>query len=450
MNGLSKAVERLKDYWDRSRDNFDRNVSNELKDIIELPGEKDFTPERYRYFVNGNRRFLMYGDDANYSETQAGRLLTPDAGMTQTFRSAERAFYPVGNDLWVSIAQAIPTLPDEGDAVISGYGDPNIQNYNPDTRTWGGTTADGYLGIFDADTGTDTVHEVIVQSGTVVYRNDLELRKDADILSIFERQLNWYDVGQSVLKQSFTAIDQHPNDPQQNRTIGATAVDDGQAAALGSQRPVVAVTQAEGNTGLEVEVGSMGIRTPGPAEPNYKTKAHRITATVSTTDTWQAVGAIRGQPSRNVTKLRLNSINILSTAGSNTNTRVLVVSVDRVNTNATDIFNGQTHADLVPNEHSKKNSVVEQIVDNTITVPIEDDPGTDVTGAVSANTADNPGGYQIGNDSFTTETAQGNQTVFEEGITPNRELNDRDVGVILVQSAETGDVDLSLVTGQNS
>lgn len=62
----------------------------------------------------------------------------------------------------------------------------------------------------------------------------------------------------------------------------------------------------------------------------------------------------------------------------------------------------------------------------------------------------NPGGYQIGNDSFTTETAQGNQTVFEEGITPNRELNDRDVGVILIESAETGDVNLSLVTGQNS
>jgi len=445
--GLSKAISRMTDVLNRSRDNFDRDVANELADIIEVAGEKDYTAERLRLYKDGQRRFLEYGTDANYNKVFSGHELSPDAGQTMELKTAERAFYPVGNDLWVSMSQKLSKPPQAGDAVISGYGDLAVEDYNPDTRTWDGTDADGYIGVFDVDTGLDNVFECIVQAGTIVYSNTLSLNKTAGVFSIYERRLNWYDVGPSVLRQSFTDVVQHPERPQQNTVVGATSVDDGKAASRGSHRVGTGIIQAAGNTGLTVELGSIGVRTPGPGEPNFKTKGHRMKLQNSNTDAgvWQVCGAIRADADRPAIKLRFPTIQIESTPGSGVaNTQVLLMAVDALNTDA------DTKTYETPAEHSPSNSVVEIVEDNTITMPLEDDPGTDISGAATANTTTNPGGYQLGTDSTTSEGQGSKSVVTQDGTVGNRELHNGDYCLVLVLSETAGEVDLDVATQQNS
>jgi hypothetical protein len=45
MGGLVSGLQALREYFDRSRDNFDRDISNPLLDLIDVAGEKQFTPE---------------------------------------------------------------------------------------------------------------------------------------------------------------------------------------------------------------------------------------------------------------------------------------------------------------------------------------------------------------------------------------------------------------------
>lgn len=443
--GLSGLAARLERYWNRSRDNFDRDVANSLSDIIEIAGERDFTPERLRYYKDGTRRFLTYGTDSNYSETTTGHLLEPDADQTLSITTAERSFYAVGNDLWVSLATRLTQAPASGDAVIAGYGDADPTNYDPTTRTWTGTTADGIFGIIDATTGLDSIHEVMVQGGTIVDSNTLDLVVSADTLTIHERRLNWYGVGPSVLRQTFTDRTEHPEQPQQNPTLGAVSNDDGKGFERGSQRPSVAIIQAAGNTGLGLEMGSVGVRTPGPADPNYKTKSHRMSLTTTTTDTWQVVGAIRGDNDRPGVKLRFPQMDVVSTPDTGvTNTRVIFQAVDPANTDA----DAKTFS--TPPEHSVTNSVLEMVEDNSITGPVEDDANTDIDGATTANTMSDPGGYQVAYDAVDTEGTGSKTTAFQGGRTGNRELYDMDIALILAETATAGSIEIDVVTQQNS
>jgi hypothetical protein len=440
------------EYHDESRDNFDRAVTAPLSDIIAVAGEKDFTPERLRYYKDGTRRHLQYGTDGNYSETNAGHLLEPDPGQTLTLTSAERAFYPVGNDVWASMSQRLTQAPQAGDAAGSGYGTIDLANFDPATETWSGTTADGYFGIFTADTGLDSVFECIVQEGDIVDSRTLDLRKSGGILSIYERRLNWYDVGPSVLRQTYTNTKDYPDDPQRNDTLGAVANDDGKAAAIGSQRMSFAVSQASGNDGLAVEAGSLGVRTPGPAEPQYKTKGHSmdLTAENGTEGTYEVVGAMRAVPDRPTIKLRFTDISIISTPGSSTTkTRVMLIAVGPSETDAESAFPND-HADASPVEHSAQNSVLEVVENNTLTGPIEDDANTDVTGPATANTMQNPGGYQLGRDSVTPEGTGSKTTVTGASQSGNRELYDTDICLVLLDASTTGTCEVDIQTEQNS
>lgn len=428
-------------------DNFGRLVANELEDILVVDGEKDFTPERLRYFKDGTRRFLQYGTDSNFSEVQSGHLIEPDAGQTLTLQTAERAYYPVGNDLWPSMARRITQAPQSGDAVGGGYGVIDLANFDPTNITYSGTTADGFFWYHTADTGLERVALALVQAGSVEFDTTVGLTKAADILTIIEQRLNYYDVGPSVYRETYTDVANNPLNPQQNEPIGAVANDDGKGPATGSHRVTVAVSQAPGNSGLGVEMGSVGVRTPGSSEPNYKTKSHEIVlSNGNTTDgTYQVCGAIRGENDRPTVKLRIPEINITATPGSGTNdVEVIVVAVDPANTDADD----KTLS--TPTEHSESNSVVEQVADNTIVGPDAGDGGTGITGAVAANTMTNPGGYQLARDVVDSEGSGSKQSVQQASQSGNREIYDTDIGLFFVESATAGDVVVQVGTDQNS
>lgn len=428
-------------------DNFDRLVTNELTDLINVPGEKDFTPERLRYYKDGTRRFLQYGTDANYSESPAGHLLEPDAGQTLTLKLAERATYPVGFDLWPSASYRLTQAPQSGDRVGWGFGEIDLANFDPSTNTWSGTTADGYFAIHTADTGLSSVLLAGVRDGTIFDSRVVDRQKAADILTILEARLNWYDVGPAVFRETFTDIGANPLYPQQNEPIGAVASDDGKAAAIGSHRAQFAIHQASGNSGLGLEAGSMAVKSSGAPNYQFKTKGHSMDLDVTngTEGTYQVCGALRSDPGRPTIKLRIPSIEIISTPDSSTTrTRVLLIAVDPSETDAS------FPSDATPEEHNAANSVVEQMEDNTLTGPVEDDAGTDVSGSTTANTMTNPGGYQVGRDSVTPEGSGSKTKVVSETQVGNRSVYDTDVCLILVDANTTGTCEIDVLTEQNS
>ena len=462
MGGIVSGLEALKRFWRQSRDNFDREVANPLLDLVDVAGEKQFTPERLRFFKDGQRVFIQYGTDPTYAESDQGHLLMPGSGQTCTLRTAEKAAYQVGYDLWPTQSRQINGTLQTGDVVGGGYGRIDIQNFdptvidpdadNPAAGAYTGTDADGYFWYHTVHTGTKRTLLALVQNGEVLDSRIVELVTGADTFTIMEQRLNCYAVGPSVFNEISTDVMQFPDRPQLNRVVGAVANDDGQGSADFSHHGIFAIKQGAGNSGLELEAGSIALRTPGTAEPQFKVKGHAMAFdnTNTTLGTYQALGAIRIHPDREVVKLRIQDMNIVNTPGQSTNTcRVLVMSVDPANTNADTFTFG------VPREHSESNSVLRELevagdAATPLTGPVEDAPGTDATGAVEANTTDNPGGYQIGRTTITPEGAGTSTAASESQSVGNRELYPGDIGIIWVDSNTAGIHEVDILTSQNS
>jgi hypothetical protein len=458
VSGLSHAIGRLTDYIGRSRDNFDRNVSNELVGFVDVAAEKPFTPERLRYFKDGTRVFLEYGDDATFTNTDQGFLLQPASDQTLTLRTAEKAAYRVGYDLWPTQAFQINGPLQAGDAVGLGYGELAIGDFdptavdpeaeNPAAGAYTGTDADGYFRYHTTETGLADALLAEIQRGTVLDSRIVGLQKPADVFTISETRLNCYAVGPAVFRQSFTDIVEFPDSPQANRTIGAVANDDGKGAAEFSHRTTYGIKQGAGNSGLEIEAGSVAVRGPADGEPQFKSKGHSMNLDASNpAETYQVAGGLRIDPDRENVKLRVSGLQITNTPGSNvTDTAVLLMAVDSQSTNAPGSGTWST-----PIEHNPANSVLQEVeVDQDATTPltgpVEDDPDTDSTGAVLANAMNDPGGYQLGRGSITTDKKESRSA---PGF-GNRELYPGDVCLLLVDVSTAGTVEVDVQTLQNS
>ena len=445
---MISSLSELRRLFAASRDNFDRDVANPLRDLVDVAAEKDFTPERLRYFKDGSRVFLQYGSDATFSETDQGYLLQPGSDQPLTLRTAEKPAYQVGYAHGPTMARQINGPLQDGDVVGGGYGVIDLADFDPDTISYSGTTADGYFWYHTADTGLDQAVLAEVQAGTVLDSRTVDLGVAASVFSIIELRLNCYAVGPAVFRNIYTDIDNHPLDPQQNDTIGAVANDDGKGPAEFSHPTTMAVYQAAGNSGLELEAGSIAVRTPGEAEPQYKSKGHSMDLDASNpTETYQVAAALRVDPDRENIKLRINDLEIISTPGSGvTRTRVLLMAVDPANTNAPGSGVWDTAI-----EHNPANSVLQEVevaqdAATPLTGPIEDDAGTDSTGATTANSMDNPGGYQLGRDSITTDK----KDTRGAPKTGNRELYPGDICLLLVDVDTAGTVEIDVQTEQNS
>lgn len=430
---------------DDSTDNFGRLSVGQLTEILDVAGESDFTPERLRYYKDGQRRFLQYGTDSNFTETDAGHLLEPDSGMTLEVNTATRTPYPVGVDLWPSVARRITQAPQSGDVVGGGYGVIDLANFDPDTVTYSGTDADGYFWYHTADTGLDRVLFAGVRNGTVYDSFETDLTKTAGVLTVIEQRLNCYDVGPSVFRETSTDTDNRER-PQLNNTLGSVAADDGKGAATFSHRVTMAVHQAAGNSGLGIEAGSMGVKASYDPSYKFKVKRHAQEFTVDNDveGTYEAVGAIQADPDRPEKVLRINDMEIETTpTASTTDIDVLLIAVDPDSTSA-------NRGDFsTPVEHNPVNSVVEELEDNTITGPDFDGAGTDITGPDLAGTMTNPGGYQLGARSVRTEGQGSKVTTRTSGAVGVRQVQDTDMCLVLADARSTGTFEVSFITSQN-
>jgi len=438
---------RINEMLHDSSDNFNRQVANPLLDIVDVAGDKEFTPERLRYFKDGSRVFLEYGTDSTYEKVPRGHLLKPGSDQTVTMRTAQKAPYQVGYDLWPSFSYRVNGPIQTGDVVGGGYGPIDIDNFDPSTLTYSGSEADGIFLFHTEDTGLSEAELVMADSGTVLDTERVKRQQAASILSLIEWRHNWYAVGPGVAREAYTDQDENPDDPQVNRTLGAVANDDGGGPTSGTHRVTLAASQAAGNSGLELKMGSIGVRAPGPALPEWKQKGHSMNLenTNTTPDTYQVCGAMRIEPTRPNVLLRITGIEISATPGSDTNrTRILLLAVDSTQTNAT----GLTFT--TPLEHSESNSVLREVEDNTITGPFIDAGAADSTGATLANTGTNPGGYQLARESVSVEGTGGKTSVTATGQTGTRDMLEGDICLILVDSDTAGTAQIDVATEQNS
>jgi len=133
------AQEDQLDLFQRSTDNFGRLIANGLRTVVKAPGENDFSPERLEVFSGDTRIQLMYGTDSRYEDNFFGRTLKPGSDESLIARTAQRATYPIGLDLLPSMAFQVNGPIQEGDVVAGGFGEPDLENFDPSSRTWTGT-----------------------------------------------------------------------------------------------------------------------------------------------------------------------------------------------------------------------------------------------------------------------------------------------------------------------
>jgi len=166
--------------------------------------------------------------------------------------------------------------------------------------------------------------------------------------------------------------------------------------------------------------------------------------TVSDGNSFEAVGAIRLDPNRKINRLKVVNTDIVATPSDTTDARCLLFAIDPSSTNISD------SQFSTPRELSENNSIVETANDNSATMPDAGDAGTDSTGAVTAETVTNPGGYQVG---YHGTYSQGQGSSLERNSVSRkgeREIHDTDWAIIAIESDETGTHEVDFITEENT
>lgn len=433
---------------DSYSDNFDRLITNPLTDILLVPGHHQFTPERQRVYRDGSRVFLEYGSDSGFTNTDAGVTLSPAAGETLSINTTSRVPYPVGYDVLASMAIEVSQEPASGDVVAGGFGDPDVANFDPETETYSGSSADGYFFYVTSDTGFNEVLLAMVRDGSILDSVRASLTEPMDVWKRLELALNWYDVGPCLFRETYTDVAGGRTDPQYNDLLSAVANDNGKGPLHGTKRLQVQCHQASGNSGLTAEVGSLAAQVPGRYDPLFKTKDHTMNVSVSNTvdETYEVVGALTTDPDQPLIEGQIIDIEVSNTPSSGAKAEVLVITIDPSETNYSD-------SDFsVPPEHSNQNSIIEQAVGDTgggsaPTGPDADAAGTDSTGAATATTMTNPGGYQVGRSKI-NQTGSGNTN--QTGKNKDRIVPDTDYALVLVDADTSGTYEIEFATRQNA
>jgi hypothetical protein len=425
MANGSQAWRRFMEYLDSSRDAFGYDIRLGTTNEADLSAEYDYSPERYRVQLNGDRQNLQYNTVPEYEQLADGRLLKPQtAGDTVTLRTVERFRYVVGYVLNWSLAFRTNTTLTDGDVWAVGYGDPDLANATDDTP---GPNADGWLVYQNSDHPDDTATIAEVRDGTPVDARDVTLAKLPRTWGRIAGRTNWYNVGVTEVSETDTADDTRADDNgspgpiQRNRRLGTLGVTDGKGPTGGNQYITAEVKAGNSSSAgsLTLEVGSIGARTFGNVEETVKTKTAQIEGTTDTSGVWQPIFALRVAPDQRNVRTQLTVLDPVDFTGGEAG-RVAAFVVDPALTDATNF--------TTPESHAERNSAVETTNDVT-TFP--DSTGAEVT------TASNPGGYQVGFGSLQTSGSAG-KNVTSTGRTKKRSVPAGEVAVVAGFSASTG------------
>lgn len=366
-----------------SSDAFEKVISDETANELDIATQYNFSPERVRLFLNGSRQFPNYNSVPKFDDAADVWTLQPAGGDSMHIESAESGTYVVNYELQASFAFELNQSLSDGDVLRIGPYD--------------GT--DGWLFEQRGADHTDTQGDIIESSaGTeTTLESNVELLKPTTDWTRIEVDYNWYAVGREEWAQTYTE-----NGEQFNTTFAKTSNDGDRSTETGNLNLWQEIQADASTTGLELHVGSMGMITLGSPTTLTREKPQPKQITVSgTNNAWEPIYAIRVDPDNDNVNAQFSQLDILS-YGANDDLELVAVSFDASKTDASGWG--------VPDYHHASNSVLQS------TTSISQVPDTSGT-QKDLGTSDKFGGHTIasaididgGNVSGTTGTSNRNR-----------------------------------------
>jgi len=392
-------------------DVFETQVTKTTTNESNLGGHYAYSPERWRLFDGtGTRLFPEYESDVNalneYTHTGDYHELSPAAGETVVFETAERYRYIVQYELEATFALALNQELSGDDRVRWGYYD----------------DADGWFLEHNGGHAPDEVDMVARRDGSEVYRSPRTI-ESADLLNNtrFGIETAWYDVSRQKWTQSYGK-----DGRQINATVGRESLFGERGPSTGNLHLRYEVTADASTSDLVLEAGSCALVTKGSGADNTRSKGKYYQDTVDDSGTWTPVRAYREVPEKQVVNNQLLRFSLVSYS-QDTVIEAAILAFDKSNVTFTDADAWGT-----PDVWSAANTAMETRADV--------DTVADSTGSLVA-TADDPGGFQNGYAVLApTSGNQFQKGASEQNLGVKRNLPNGDVAVLLVNAGQAGDL----------
>jgi hypothetical protein len=419
---------------DEWTDAFGNQLARITHNDADLASHYNYSPERYRVYVDGSRKFPQYNSVSQLEDNRTNEedvfVLTPSAGETVRFHTAERYRYTVNFVAEVTQALAVNQSLSGDDTVIGGL------DTSPSRDK-----SDGYFFEHTSSHADDEIDLFKKRNGSVLgEKQTVSLGVPFTTFQRLENAYNWYNVGVSNWVETFTEAYGQLN----TALASLNTRDDTTNAGPGGRGPISGngciffeVTADSGTSGLELYAGSAGYTSLGATEESRRVKGgEKVGLGISTTDTWVPLFVLRKDLDRPLVNLQLSRLEMTEGQG-----KVMGIACDPSNvkkggTSPTAL----TDSDFsTPEEQNATNSVVETTDGSTVT-HFPDSSGS------TTQSADEPGGYQVGwntNRSYEGETTRSSEVQEKYGV------YDGDYIVLVAKPSNTTDISLSYITEQD-
>ncbi len=395
---------------------FGKLIADTTYSELDVPSHYDFSPERLRLFVNGNRAFVQYEENiSQFSDASDSYDLVPESGDFVGIETVRAATYQVGYVIQTSISFGLSQSLKSGDVI-----------------RWG-PFRDGEDGWFYEQRGADHTDKQVdikqLRDGTeTTLKSEVSLPRSTTNFLRYVCRWNWYNVGNQEWFQTYTEDGEQINEP-----LTETSFDSGRGPA-NANLPIRFDVQASNTTSnLKCNVGSFSHILLGNTELLSRQKAEEKVITVpEEVDTWHPIYAVRIQPGSNpnVSLAKLSVLNYSNDA----RIQVLAISVHASKTDASDFS--------TPELQSSQNSII-QVTENVSTIP--NSSGTEV----DPNLTTEPGGFQVGYSSLAPVGNNFQQGASSSEFNVKRPIYDSDVIVFCARtSVGTGELIFSYNTDQ--
>lgn len=362
----------------KSLENFDQLIADGRNPKGDLASHYPYSPERYHFYVNGDRKYLLYGDHPKFEDAENYFGLSPDADDVITFNTTERYRYPVGFVISISHSERINQALNDGDAVIRGFGNPDLENSTDDSP---GPNADGWLWINNSTTDGAEIKLALYRDGTETASEKMEIHTALDVQRRLEERGDWYNVGSVEGVESYT-----DGGEQINERAIEIGNDDGKATKVGNQKFHMSVKASSSTNNLEVQMGSIALIDLGSTDPIGRGKGSSLSLTHSGSGDWEVMGAIKSNSSivnAQITNLRIGE----TTDGEDVKIFGAVVSKEN-----TDVVDSEF---FVPEDRNARNTTIRiaEYTGGNKNFPEEETSDAETINQVTAT--DDPGGWQV-------------------------------------------------------
>ena len=388
------------------------NAVIDRTNVLDLASHYPYSPDRWRLFADGTRIYPEYESTINdlpqYTHNDDTHDLSPAAGETVTFESAERPRYVVAFELAMTWAFEVnQSLQGDDQIQIGGY-----------------DGEDGWYLEHRGDHPDDQTGDAVLErNSSVVYREEnVDLQKAVTEWARAKLQTGWYDITRNLWERSFSE-----DGLQKNPTIGRFSADGQRGSRTGNLPVHFSVTADSSTTDLVLSAGSAAQVNLGTTTPITRPKTPEpFTDTIGTADTWVPIRAFRVDPDRLIVNVQVQNLTILSYSADD---RVTVAYNSSPDAKVT--FTG-TDSWSTPPPLASSSSVIQTRTDIDTVV---DRSGTSVS-----NTTE-PGPFNLQTAALAPTDKQFQKGSSSSATREKANIPRDDVVVVFGKSASTGDVE---------